>query len=110
MTENEEYEIRNGVRRELGRLYSREGAAVVAGEGVGLASVCQPSVVGAGSLRSKLLSPRSSRRLTVSRASNPGRASLVTEELKPSPTLKGEAELVWVTRVVAGFCLLAFSA
>jgi hypothetical protein len=94
LTENEEFEIRNCARRELNRLYFREGAAVVAGEGVGLASVCQPLVVGTASLRSKLLSPRSSSRLTVSKASKPGRASLVTEELKPSPTLKGVAELV----------------
>jgi len=91
-------------------LYLREGATVVAGEGVGLVSVCQPIVVAVASLRSKLLSPRSSRRLTVSKASKPGRASLVTEELKPSPALDGATEFVWVTTVVAGFCLLAFSA
>jgi hypothetical protein len=58
------------------------------------------------SLRSKEPIPRSSRRLTVSKASKPGRAWLVVEELKPSPKLNGVAELVWVTTVVAGFCLL----
>jgi hypothetical protein len=95
------------------RLYPYEGATVVAGEGVGLASVCRPTEVDvtSASLRSNvLLTSISATRFTVSRASKPGRASLVTDELKPSPALDGATEAVCVTTMVAGFCLLPLAA
>jgi hypothetical protein len=109
----ERYEIRNiGIEGLARQAYVREGAAVVAGDAVGLASVCQVGDVVTALRLSKLGRPRSLRRLTVdSNGSKPGIASLVVDVSKNSPALIGVAELlVWLVTVLDDSCWLPFAA
>lgn len=86
--------------------YCRDGAAVVAGDAVGLASVCQVGDAVATSRPSKLLT-----RLTVANASKPGIASLVTDVSKNAPALEGRTELfVCEVEVLDDFRWLPFAA
>lgn len=92
--------------------YFRDGATVVAGDAVGLASVFQVGDVVMALRLSRLGRPRSLRRLTVgSNDSKPGIASLVVEVSKNSPALEGIAELlVWLVTVLDDSCWLPFAA
>jgi hypothetical protein len=85
--------------------YFRDGAAVVAGDAVGLTSVCQ---VGDASRASRLGRLRSLRRLIVGNAaSKPGIASLVADGSKNAPALNGMTELfVWLVTVLDASCWL----